>query len=141
MTQSEDEPDEGEPAERAGWSVGVWAPIAATVFWVVLAVRTPTNTFHFAPTVVAVVWPLLRRVDARDPLPSAEARLVAGAGTALAIAVGSALAFSGNLDGPALWGASDGVLDDPLFEVIVFALVGGFAGYRVASRPWHGPAF
>lgn len=132
MTPAEARPADEPDADRRPF-VGLWAPIAAITLWVVLAVRTPTNTFHFAPIVVAMAWPILRRVDAGRPIPQREAIVASATGVVLAVVVGAVLSLTGNLDGPTFWGDGESVVDDPLFEVVVFALAGGLAGYLVAS--------
>ena len=127
------------PAPSSRW-YGVWAPLVAVAVWVVLAIRTPTNTFHFAPIVVAVVWPIVRRVGSGTALPGRESVLVAVSGTALAVTVGVVLSATGNLEGPTFWGDGAGVFG-ALFEVVLFAVAGGLFGYRVASRERAGLVF
>ena len=109
----------------SGWWRGAWALVLAAVVWAVLAIRTPTNTFHFAPLVVAVVWPLVLRADRGMPGRRRSAVVVL-TGPALAVLVGVVLSATGNLEGPTFW--SDG--GAPV-EVVLFALAGGVAGWVV----------
>jgi len=89
-----------EPLLGAGWS------IAAAAGWLVLALTHPTTTYHVAPLLTALVWPM---AAARNPQRSrrVSAGLLAVAGSAvLAGAVLGVLALAEALDGPALIGSS-----------------------------------
>lgn len=84
----------------AGWS------LAAAVGWLVLALTHPTTTYHLAPLLTAVAWPL---AAARKPDRSHRgwAALHAVIGSALlAFGVLGILALAGALDGPALIGST-----------------------------------
>ena len=112
---------------------GAFAAVVAAGLWIALAVRTPTNTFHFAPIIVAVVGPVSRRMTDGGPLLRRKGLVVAGAGGALAILTGVGLAVTGNLEGPTLW--SD---DGALAEVVLFALAATLYGFRVVTRERSG---
>jgi glutaredoxin-like protein len=82
----------------AGWSV------AAAAVWLVLALTHPTTTYHLAPLVATLAWPL---VASRHPDRSQRGRdrLLAVVGGALLTGmVLVILALAGALDGPALIG-------------------------------------
>ncbi len=84
----------------AGWS------LAAAVGWLVLALTHPTTTYHLAPLLTALAWPL---AAARQPDRATSARnaLRAVVGSALlAGVVLGVLALTGALDGPALIGST-----------------------------------
>lgn len=79
------------------WSLGL------AVGWVVLAGTNPGTTYHLAPALVVLVWPLL----APDPSRGGRHRLLAAAGGLLiAIVATSMLALRGALEGPSLVGGS-----------------------------------
>lgn len=114
---------------------GVGASLVGAALWLVLALRTPTSTFHFAPLIVAGVWPVVRRSMGRR-LETTDAAKVAGASGGLAILVGLLLFAFDSLRGPSLW-ADDGAL----LEVVLFAVLGAGYGFRVASRSKPGLLF
>lgn len=97
------------------------ATLAAGLLWTVLAVRTPTNTFHFAPIIVAAMWPLI----ARGSVAPKPRRLwgISAAGTSIALAIGLGLWFTDHLRGPTLWHSGQAVT-----ETVLFAVLGGMIG-------------
>jgi hypothetical protein len=127
--------------------IGVALAALAAIGWVVLAIRTPTNTYHFAPLVVALAAPIAARSDparsdpARSDLGGPDlggsespwSRLVVGCvGGVVAAAIGLSLAASGNLEGPTFWGEGGA-----LGEVLLFSIGGAVAG---GVLMWRRPA-
>ena len=110
---------------------GLLAALAGAVVWALLAARTPTNTYHFAPMVVAGIWAGL---DGSIGAGLTQRRIVTSAFGGLAVAVTTAviLELKGDLAGPVFWDSSD---DAPvLVEHVVFAVVGALLGAAVALR-------
>lgn len=106
--------------------------IVAGLVWAGLAWRTPTSTFHFAPLIVAVAWPVV----ARSTGGRAEARaavLAAGGAVGFALAVGLLLLVADRLQGPTFWGDGGAIV-----EVVIAALLGGAYGLRVLTRERSG---
>ncbi|MEE9415543.1 MAG: hypothetical protein V3V01_09680 [Acidimicrobiales bacterium] len=114
---------------------GPGASLVGAVLWLGLALRTPTSTFHFAPLIVAGVWPVVRRSMGRR-LETVEAAKVAVASGGLALLVGLTLLIADSLKGPSLWSE-----DDAFLEVVLFAILGAAFGFRVASRSRPGLLF
>ena len=117
--------------------VGVALAALAATGWIVLAIRTPTNTYHFAPLVVALAAPIAARSDpARSDSAVSEtgwARLFVGSiGGVVAAVIGLSLAASGNLEGPTFWGEGGA-----LGEVLLFSIGGAVAG---GALVWRGEA-
>jgi hypothetical protein len=110
---------------RNKWYVGVLAPVAAALVWAVLAVRTPTSTFHFAPLVVAVVWPVFGRIGDGGPPAGRESLVVGASGGVIAVIAGLGLQAAGKLEGPTFWSESGAIV-----EVLIFAAVGTLYGLR-----------
>lgn len=76
----------------------VWA-LAAVVAWIVLASRTPTSTFHFAPMVVAAIWVVVDGYSESGTTPH-RALNEALVGFALATLATIMLKARGDLAGP-----------------------------------------
>ena len=110
---------------------GLFAALAAAVAWAFLASRTPTNTFHFAPMVVAGIWVGL---DGSMGAGLTQRRIVNTAlgGFALAVVTAAILEVKGDLDGPTFWDESDSA--PVLAEHVVFAALGAVIGAAVALR-------
>lgn len=108
----------------------VWA-LAAAIAWIVLASRTPTSTFHFAPLVVGAVWVV---VDGYSEAGSTPHRAVNAAivGFALAALATILLAVRGDLAGPVFW--QEGPDSPVVFEHILFAAAGSAFGLVLALR-------
>ncbi|MEO0492010.1 MAG: hypothetical protein AAF081_01190 [Actinomycetota bacterium] len=104
---------------------GFLAALVAAVLWALLAARTPTNTYHFAPLIVAGAWPA---IDGSLGAGLTQRRSVNAAlgGFAVAVATAVILAIKGDLDGPTLW-ETDGTTA-VLVEHLVFAALGAVAG-------------
>lgn len=105
--------------------------VVVLVVWTLLALRSPTLTYHFAPLIAAAITPLWSRRDGRQTTAAA------GRLGALSFGVVSALGFglwaTGILQGPTLW-ESDGAI----IEVVIFAALGAFIGVRSASSKRQG---
>lgn len=85
---------------------GAGSSAAAAAVWLVLALIHPTTTYHLAPLVTALAWPL---IASRRPglLYRAHHRLLGVVGGALlAGATLAILALAGALEGPALIGST-----------------------------------
>ncbi|GAW49219.1 MULTISPECIES: glutaredoxin domain-containing protein [unclassified Nocardioides] len=99
----------------SGWS------LAAGVGWLILALTHPTTTYHLAPLLTAVAWPLTvaRRPASRGSRDGL--RAVTG-GALLAGLVLGVLALAGALDGPALIGST--AARESLIVIAVGTLIG-----------------
>ena len=127
------------PGPRVGElkrSLGLLVALGAAVAWAVLASRTPSNTYHFAPMVVAAAWVVF---DGYSGAGVTHRRAVSLAifGFVIAVAAGAILELKGDLEGPVFWEHGD---DAPvLFEHILFSGLGAVVGLvlavRQASRP------
>lgn len=110
-----------------------WQPVAAVlavaVLWVVLAVRTPTTTYHLAPLLMAAAGPVTRRRLTGRPVPSRAALAVAGTGLAITVATTVVLAWLGLLAGPDLTGGTA-----PVVETMLLAVSGAAVGWWLARR-------
>ncbi|MEM9465712.1 MAG: hypothetical protein AAGA90_10085 [Actinomycetota bacterium] len=110
---------------------GFGACLVAAVVWALLAARSPTSTFHFAPMVVGGLWAGL---DGSLGAGLTQRRIVNAAigGVAIAVATAVILETKGDLDGPTFWDTSDTA--PVLAEHVVFAVLGGVLGAAVALR-------
>lgn len=107
--------------------LGPAVTVGGGVLWLILALRTPTNTFHFAPIIVAAAWPMVARGSVAST--TRRAWSLAGAGTTFALAIGFFLWATDHLQGPALWHVGPA-----LIEVVLFALLGGAIGVIAQLR-------
>jgi len=107
-----------------------WAT-AAAVAWVVLASRTPTSTFHFAPFVVAGVWVVY---DGYSVAGTTQHRAVNEAlvGFGLAAVATLLLEYMGDLAGPVFW--QEGPDSPVVLEHLLFAGGGAVLGLGLAIR-------
>ncbi len=97
------------------------------VVWAALAVRSPTLTYHFAPIIAGVLWPLSLRSAGRRTLQDSS---IAGAGAALLVVSTSVVLQLGSwLEGPTFWNEGPA-----LTESILFGVLGAMFGTRAASR-------
>lgn len=109
--------------------IGAGFALVAAIGWIALALRTPTNTYHFAPLVVALALPVATRSDAGPAIGRGRKVIVGTIGGLVAALIGLWLAATGNLEGPTLWG-DDGALS----EVLVFSIGGALAGTGLTWR-------
>lgn len=113
----------------AGWS------IAAAAVWLMMGLMNPTTTYHLAPIVATLAWPL---AVSRRPgrLHRGQERLLAVVGGALLTgAVLFILALAGALDGPALIGST--AAEESVTMIAAGALI-GLALARPRSVPGTG---
>lgn len=124
----------GEPA-----TTRLWQPIAAalgvTVLWVLLAVRTPTATYHLAPLLVAAAMPVVRRWVTDAPVRPRSAVALAATGLAIALATTVGLAWQGMLAGPDVAGGDHAAGESALLAVLGAALGGWIAGRQGRGEP------
>ncbi len=98
--------------------------------WVVLAWLRPEDTFHLAPALVAVAFPVGHRLRVRKPLLPAQA-LATCIGAAINVAVPTGiLAWADRLRGPSLLPTGGAVL-----EAVVFGAVGAVLAAVVVALP------
>lgn len=109
------------------WFVPLLATVGIALFWIGLAVARPTVTYHVAPGMVAVAWPLLERLR-RGPRTGAAAAPIVAAGLFVALTSTGVLLWADALQGPALVGGS------ATGESVVVALVAAVWGLRLLSR-------
>jgi hypothetical protein len=97
------------------------------VVWILLANRSPSLTYHFAPLIAAVLWPLSLRSRGRRILRDA-ANGAAGA-AALVLVASLGLHLTDRMTGPTFIdrGAA-------LAEAILFLMIGAAFGLRTAIR-------
>jgi len=107
-----------------------WA-VAAAVAWIVLAVRTPTSTFHFAPMVVAGLWVIY---DGYSVAGLTQHRAVNEALVGFGVAVAATLLLEamGDLTGPVFW--HEGPDSPVVLEHLMFAAGGAVLGLGMAMR-------
>ncbi len=112
----------------------VWA-VAAAVAWIVLAARTPTSTFHFAPMVVAAAWVIYDGYSEGGVTPH-RAVNDALAGLFVAAAATTLLELRGDLLGPVFWphGPDSPVVAEHLMFAAGGAILGLAASLRRANR-------
>ena len=97
------------------------------VVWFFLALRRPELHYHFAPLIAAVLWPLSLR--SKGQATSKDASTGALGGIALVLVATLIILLLGNLMGPNF------LEQGPAWpEAVLFAVVAGFWGGRVASR-------
>ena len=102
--------------------------IGAAALWAILAAGNPSLTYHFAPLIVGLAWPIAHR----SMLGRAEGRVgIVVAGGALAVALGTTLALWGadRMNGPTI--VSDG---GAIWEALLFSVIGAAWGHRALTR-------
>ena len=99
----------------------------AALFWVLLAWRTPTSTYHFAPIVVALAGPVMAN-QRSFRLSLASALPLVLAATALAVASLLVLGIADKLRGPTFWSH-----DGAALEAALFTGVSAFAALALLS--------
>lgn len=111
------------------WWTGLPFTAAAAAAWIVLALNSPTTTYHFAPMVAAAAWPVALRLRVGLRLSAKAVSVAAGRGIAVALAVTLALASTGALAGPTFFGTPHA-----LAESLVMAGIGAVIGVLFARR-------
>lgn len=110
---------------------GLGVAAAASVLWFVLADRNPSNTYHFAPAIVAAAWVVVGSLPEAGLVPRVTIRLAA-AGFVLAVLVTIGLEITDRLQGPVFWQDGD---DAPVVvEHVLFAALGAVGGGWLAVR-------
>lgn len=90
------------PASHSRWPAGLWT-VTACVAWAGFALAHPTTTYHLAPAVAVLSWPVLDRC--RRPRDGWRPGLLAAAGATILVAVTILILVSRQaLAGPALIG-------------------------------------
>jgi hypothetical protein len=107
------------------------ATIALSAAWAALASASPTRTYHVAPLLAVLAWPLLERIRNGGRSTRSALGPVLG-GLAVTGATATALALSGSLDGPALVGGSG------FGEAVILIAAGSMWGLRILTRPRPG---
>ena len=102
---------------------GVWMFVLLGV-WVLLTIWNPDSTYHIAPLVVAVAWPVGVRGRIGPQRPVIAFGIAAGS-TAVAIIATLVLDVFNRLEGPVLVGTSG------VSESMLAALIGGLIGLIV----------
>lgn len=110
---------------------GVTITVAILVVWTLLALVSPTLTYHFAPLIAAAVTPLWSRREGRQTTAAASRFGALSFGAVSALGVG--LWATDNLRGPTLWGS-----DGAIIEVVIFAALGALIGVRSATSKRQG---
>lgn len=127
-----------EPVRPTDFSVavltGLGASLAVAGLWGLLALRSPSTTYHFAPIVVTVALPYAARAKAGDAFTGRRALVIVAAGAAISLGAVIALASTRHLTGPTLWDSGNATI-----EAIAFTAAGSVCGYWVAGRRPHGP--
>jgi len=112
-------------------SLGLLVALGAALAWAVLAARTPSNTYHFAPMVVAAGWVVFDGYRGAG-ITHRRALSLALLGFAIAVVATIILELKGDLDGPVFWEHGD---DAPvLVEHVLFSLIGAVGGLLLAVR-------
>ena len=103
---SRQRPERSGTLARRAMMAGAAVSVAIALAWVVLASLSPTTTYHFAPLVATIAAPALGRYRAGHALGIRSAVLLAVAGAAATSIAALALAMTGRLGGPTLWGTA-----------------------------------
>lgn len=120
-------------ADGAEPTIPRWQPVVVALglalIWVLLAVRTPTTTYHLAPLLVAAAAAVTRRWLTRTPVPPRPATALAVTGLAITWTVTAVLTWQGLLAGPDITGRAA-----PVVEAVLLAGVGAVLGWWIAWR-------
>jgi glutaredoxin-like protein len=110
-----------------------WQPVTVALglalLWVLLAVRTPTTTYHLAPLLVAAAAPVTSRWLTRTPASPRPAAVLAVTSLAITGMATAALTWQGLLAGPDITGRAA-----PAVEAALLAVVGAVLGWWIAWR-------
>ncbi len=101
--------------------------VAFSTAWTVLALRSPTVTYHLAPALAAAAWPVTARVLRGRTTLGGASRAAAG-GFAVAVATTAELTALDVLRGPVLVGG------DATTEAALFAALGALWGLRTLTK-------
>ncbi|MEM7284832.1 MAG: hypothetical protein AAF480_00640 [Actinomycetota bacterium] len=102
--------------------------LGAAGLWVGLATSNPTLTYHFAPLIVGLAWPIGHR-SMRGRAGVRSGAVVAGAALAVAVATTLALWAADRMAGPTF--LSDG---GAVWEALLFSALGAAWGFRSLTR-------
>ena len=116
----------GSPWSGVGWT------LAAAALWVGLALVNPGTTYHLAPVVTVLAWPVVGRSRVRPSRWTPGLWRAAG-GAATAAAATLALQARHAMSGPALIG------DRALEETAILGIASAVVAVLLA-RPHHAPA-
>jgi hypothetical protein len=114
-------------------TVATAASMAAALIWVLLAWRSPTSTFHFAPIVIVLAGPFVTK-QRSDDSGFGNALIPVGASGLTALAALALLALAGKLEGPTFWSDDGAGLEAAAF-IGASAIVGFVALVGRSSRP------
>lgn len=95
-------------------SLAAIASLAAAILWIVLAWRTPTSTYHFAPIVVVLAGPFVVR-QRTSHRPLVQAAKIVGISVMVAVAALVLLALATKMEGPTFWSDDGAPLEAALF--------------------------
>lgn len=104
-----------------GLPAGLLWLVAAAALWILLVNRDPTTTFHLAPLVVVLAWPLANRL--RGSIDRTELTLALLAGTAVTAGLITILQATDRLAGPTLIGTE--VWHEAIVLTVVAVAIGG----------------
>lgn len=107
--------------------------LGAAGLWVGLAANNPSLTYHFAPLIVGLAWP----IGHRSMVGRAEGRagwMIAVGALAVALATTLVLWGADRMEGPTF--VSDG---GAVWEALLFSLAGAAWGHRSVTRSRPGP--
>lgn len=110
------------------------ASAIAALLWIVLAWRSPTSTYHFAPLVVTLAWPWTSRSEG-GTRTTANVWVPIIGGTILSLMAGGVLLVAGRLEGPTLWSES-GQSAQVVLEILLVTAIG--AGISIVIRGRRG---
>jgi hypothetical protein len=96
------------------------------LLWIFLALRSPDQTFHFGPLLVAAAVAMSHRSSGSGPLSNPAAAGAAVSGLTNALIGTGILAFNDALEGPSWLPFGDATL-----ETLVFAFAGAGLGFVI----------
>ena len=102
--------------------------LGAAGLWAGLAANNPSLTYHFAPLIVGLAWPIAHR-SMMGRTGSRTGSLLAGGALTIALSTTIALWAADRMTGPTF--VTDG---GALWEAVLFSLAGAAWGYRSLTR-------